>query len=341
MSETNTPWGQTTAGIVVIQGVTGPVIGAVVGVVITLSVTQPTTVNWGLLATVAGLCAVGVFLLVSLIAAPLRRLFWGSIGRGLKWLLGLRVTSRSKRDALFGKGFAARDAEVTQERKHSKRPAWHVTYQEGDDFIFLYNSGWAVRDVTVRADPRLFAFRGGGSEGFIKGEHGDNLPGGSKGKQIVGELTKDGKREGVTFEVSWIDQNGDPQPATGGDAMPSTVTLAPQPTKRAIQPTWQIERLKHVTYRTDGEVFVLKNGSEGFVASDVLINADHHFFTFMRNRELGEIHGVDSLQFTGQVTEKGRLFGVTFSITYLDVYGDEQTDEVLAQFGGGLASVDV
>lgn len=327
-----TPWGQSTVGVLVIQGMIGPVIGAVVGAVVALSLAQPEKVDWGSIFLVALAVAIAVFLVLSFILRKLRSLVWGSIGKLLNWFRGLRVTTRKGREKLTQGGYDKRSEEVTDERKLSPRPRWRVTHNDGDDWIYVHNSGYWVDDVVVRADPELFEFADGAEQGFIKGRLGDNVPGGSSGKQVAGRLTKRGEREGVTFTFSWTDQNGDAQPVAGVDDLPTSATLPARALEPVMQPTWQVGRPKQNPAK---DVYMLVNGADGFVGTNVVIDADPAYFTFILKRELGDLTGLGGLRFAGRPTEAGRVLGVTFTISYNDVNGDEHIDYVPVEFGGG------
>lgn len=327
---TTEPWAQTTRGVLIIQGLIGPVVGAVVGGIITLVITQSGGVNWIAVLLVGVGIALFVFLVFSVFASGLRRIIWGSVRKFFRWLFAMRLTTKSGRDTLEEKGYQRRCAEVAEERRLSPRPTWWITHQDDDNFVFLRNKGYWVEDVTVRADSELFVFADGASEGFIKGRHAGNMPGESIGKQVPGELTREGIRRGVTFDLSWTDQNGDRQPETGGSDLLSTVSLPAKPLKKVIRPAWQIGIPRE---KSAPEVLMLVNGADGCVVKNVVIDADPNFFTFVLKRELGDLEGLGALRFAGRPTSMGSLHGVDFAVTYEDVNGDEHTDHVPEKFG--------
>lgn len=315
-----------------IQGAIGPVIGAVVGTILTLVVTQPEKVDLWLILRTAIVLSVLVFIVCSLCFRRLRTLVWGNLWRLLKWVGGLRVKTRRGRDQLFEDGYAKRSSEVEDERKLSPRPTWRVTHNPGDDWIYIHNSGYAVDDVVVSADPELFEFAEGAERGFIKGRLGDNTSGGSSGKQVAGTVTRKGEREGVTFTFSWKDQHGDTQPPSGFHDMPVTATLPPRTLLPVVEPTWQIGRPKG---ESDPDIYALVNGEPGFVATNVRIDASPQEFTFMVSKRLGDLSGVGGFKFGGRPEESGRILGVNFYVTYDDVNGDEHTDHVPKRFDRG------
>lgn len=217
---------------------------------------------------------------------------------------------------------------------HSPRPSWRASHREGDEFVYIHNSGYWVEDVVVRADPAKFVFADGASEGFIKGKLGDNAPGGSSGKQVAGHVTREGERSGVTIELSWTDQYGDSQPATGGPLLPHIASLPPKSPRPVTQPAWQIGRPKG---GASPEVLILVNGADGFVGTNVVIEADPDYFTFVLKRELGDLAGIGGLRFAGLPTDAGRALGVDFNVTYYDINGDEHRDHVPVKFDYGLS----
>lgn len=246
-----------------------------------------------------------------------------------KWVWSWRVNGKVKRDSLVQQGYDKRDAEVKAERARSPRPSWRISTDTpfGEDVYFLNNSGWRVSDVRLDADPEFFTFDG---EAFFPGAFGDNNSGGSTGRQIRGEPTDRGRREGVTFTVAWIDQNGDEQPKTAGGDLPGTVALLPKPLKPVIPPTWQIGKPKSTG---DKDIYVLANGAPGSVTNNVVIDAGPEYFTFMVKKDLGDLVGPGYLPFAGRPTDGGIAFGVTFWVTYEDANGDRHTDDVLGKFG--------
>lgn len=248
--------------------------------------------------------------------------------RFFKWIWTLRVNGKVKRESLIQKGYEKRDAEVKAERARSPRPSWRVSTDTpfGEDVYFLHNSGWQVSDVRLDADPDFFTFDG---EAFFAGAFGDNNTGASTGRQFRGRLTNRGRREGVTFTVTWIDQNGDEQPKTAGGGLPSTVTLAPKPLKTVVQPTWQVGRPKQ---NPGKDIYVLANGAEGSITNNVVIDASPHYFTFTLKKELGDLEGIGILRFAGRPTDAGVAFGVDFTVSYEDVNGDPHSDHVPARF---------
>jgi hypothetical protein len=310
----------------------GPIIGAVVGVLFALWSAETANINWVKVLLVALAVAIALFLLLSIILARLRRVVWGSVGKLRRWLGGLRFSTSRQRGKLTQLGYDRRSDEVAKERQLSPRPRWRVTHADGDDWIYVHNSGYGVDDVVVRADPELFVFADGAKEGFIPGRLGDNVAGGSHGKQISGQLTERGEREGVTFTFSWTDQLGDAQPLTGMDDMPDFATLPARIPKQVSQPAWQIGRPKQ---NPAPDVWLLWNGADGFVGTEVKIDAEPAYFTFTLKRELGDLAGMGGLRFAGRPTQTGKVLGVTFTISYKDANGDDQFDYLPVEFGTG------
>lgn len=281
----------------------------------------------GILATVIG----GLVLALLYRIPKLKPLFaavGGAVKRAAIWVIGIRPTTRDGREALRLAGYDQRDDEVKKERAHSPRPNWRVSHRNGDDFIYVHNSGYPVKDVVVHADESLFIFADGATQGFINGTLGDSFPGSSPGRQVSGQLTKEGRQKGVEFRFAWTDQNGDLQPHARPD-LPSSATLAPLPLQSIVQPTWQIGTPAQSPAK---DIWALANGAAGSVTKNVRIDADANLFTFMLKKELGDLEGIGVLRFAGRPTEAGTHLGVDFHVTYEDANGEERTELVPARF---------
>lgn len=222
-------------------------------------------------AIVGGLVVVAIVAMLSRVPKlkPTYEAVGRAVARFFKWVWSWRVNGKVKRDSLVQQGYDKRDAEVKAERARSPRPSWRISTDTpfGDDVYFLNNSGWRVSDVRLDADPEFFTFDG---EAFFPGAFGDNNSGGSTGRQFRGEPTNRGRREGVTFTVTWIDQNGDEQPKTAGGDLPGTVFMPPRALKPVVQPTWQIGKPKSGGGK---DVYVLANGAPDSVTNNVVIDA--------------------------------------------------------------------
>lgn len=97
-TEQRPPFGQTTTGVILIQGLLGPVVGAIVGVFVTLALTQPNDQRWRVAVIVAAVIAAATFLLTSLISKQLRTIIWGRLGSWLK-RISLRLTTVKRQEA--------------------------------------------------------------------------------------------------------------------------------------------------------------------------------------------------------------------------------------------------
>lgn len=207
---TKTPWIQSTAGVLVVQGLIGPVVGAVVGVAATLALTRPVATDWSTLGLVALAVAVGIFALISVFARGLRALVWGNVGRLFKWLSAIRLTTKSRREAIEQRGYAKHEAEVAEQRAHTVQPRWHVQPRDAHgehDLYWLTNRGGAATAVRLTADPEFFLLE---NEVYFHGFMASG-GGGSEGQHFKGYPTDAGRAQGVTFHVTWRDANGDEQ----------------------------------------------------------------------------------------------------------------------------------
>lgn len=95
-NEQRVPFGQTTAGIIVIQGV----VTAIVSAVATWVINNARELPWlSILSIFAGI-AVGLFLLSTFIFRRARTVLWGWVPVAWRWLRGLRVTTERQREKL-------------------------------------------------------------------------------------------------------------------------------------------------------------------------------------------------------------------------------------------------
>lgn len=87
------PFGQTTGGIILVQGV----VTAVVSAIATWFINNATDLPWLPIAGVFFGLAIVFFLLTSLVSRRLRQAIWGSIARFFGWISELRLTTARQR----------------------------------------------------------------------------------------------------------------------------------------------------------------------------------------------------------------------------------------------------
>lgn len=297
---------------------------------------EPSLIGWidqspTLATIVGGLVLAGILYGLSFVPKlkPAYRVVGRGIARFFKWIWSWRVNGKVKRDALVQQGYDKRDAEVLSERAMSPRPSWLLKEQK-EGLYYLTNMGWAVSDVELEVDPEYFTFE---TSRFFNGKFGDDTPGTGRGGNFEGAPTPRGRREGVTFHITWTDRHGDRQPETSGGTLPGSVSLPPEAPTAVIQPTWQVGRAKGKDPRIH---LLLDHTHDKSVVKNVKLECDPVFFTFMGQHEWdGELFGEGRL-FPGQPTEYGHNLGVTFEVTYDDVNGNRQRDVVHLPEGKGL-----
>jgi hypothetical protein len=341
MSEPRQPFGQSTAGVLIIQGLIGPAIGAIIGVFLTLALTQSKSVPWTTVAIVAVVAAAVVFLLLSIFLRRLRSLIWGNVRRFFVWLFGLRLTTRARREALDSAGYSRRDEEVKVERARAFEPTWRIDARDRmgtKDLFWLENSGFEVFDVALACDPASFVLE---AEASWEGSFGTDQPGGLVGKWFKGKPTERGRDEGVPFTVTWTDRNGDKRkrvvmmPAAemkAGDkeerddiwaegraygrkeAMEEKRPAVPLPT-----PRWSV-------HRADGEdtLVILHNSVDRSVAREVRLESAN--FDFHDGAHWEEISGVADGEFNGVANLTGYDKLVRFEISWYDENGVQHGD---------------
>lgn len=194
------PWGQTTAGIVVVSGI----VTAVVSAVVTWIINNATSLPWLWIVVTFVAIAFVTFLGLSLFRKRLRDVIWRSPWR---WVTGLNVTTRAQRAQLVAEGYEKRSAEVAKTRESVSQPVWRISVPSRTSgfgsYYWLNNHGAGVSDVTLTCDRALFILH---EEVVFPGPLTPHT-----GKQFSGELTERGHAEGAVFTVAWRDQNGDPQ----------------------------------------------------------------------------------------------------------------------------------
>lgn len=127
--------------------------------------------------------------------------------KAVRWIRGLRVASKRRWQARYDEGFAARSAEIAEERSWSPAPSFRLeTERNGARFYWFWNWGATVREVRLSADPDLFTFD---QEPYWPGEVTPNV-----GTQVHGGVTERGRAEGVWFSATWRDVHGDEQRGT-------------------------------------------------------------------------------------------------------------------------------
>lgn len=154
----------------------------------------------------------GVALLLMSVIVPIwRRVVWGGVVNGARWVWGLRVTTAARRKVLFEAGVSARNISLVRERASTPQPAWRIQFGDthfgAADIHWLYNWGHNARDASLTCDPEYFELDG---EAFFGGNWGSGV-GGATGKQFRGMPTPKGIAEGVDFTATWRDGNDDEQ----------------------------------------------------------------------------------------------------------------------------------
>jgi hypothetical protein len=284
------------------------------------------------LATIVGGLVVAAILYWLSFVPKLKPVYKG-IGKGVarffERVWSLRLNGKAKRDALVQEGYDKRDAEVRSERATSPRPAWLLKEQK-EGLYGLTNMGWAVSDVELDVDPELFTFE---TANYFNGKFGNDSPSTGSGSNFEGRPTARGRKEGITFNITWTDRHGDRQPAASGGTLPSSVSLPPEAPKLVIKPTWQVGRAKG----NDPRVHLLVDHThERSMVRNVSLECDRAYFTFIGEHEWnGQLFGKGHA-FPGEATEIGHNLGVTFDVIYDDVNGEQQRDVVHLPEGKGV-----
>ena len=343
--EKRTPFGQTTAGIILIQGI----VTAVVGAVVTSLIGNAAKLPWQQISVVAVIVIVIVFLLYSVIVKRARNLIWGWVPGAANWIVNLRITTKNGRTALDRAAYERRSAEVEAERTKALEPTWRIDARDklgsGQDFYWLENYGYEVYDVSLVSDPAYFR-----TEGDVNwdGSFGNDSPGSYIGQWFKGLPTAAGNAEGVTFDVKWSDRNGDKHERSvfmapeeiraGRDAVADEAwargradgrkeLLEEQDKLRSEllkRPRWSVTR--------DGGGFRLMNAAEGTMALAVTLDVeDHRKFVFTSSAQWTDMNGQASETFAGRAQAGGAYEGITFEVSWTDQGEERHTDKVFLE----------
>lgn len=341
------PFGQTTGGIILIQGV----VTAVVSVVVTWLINNAADLPWLLIAAVFVGVAVVVFVVLSLFSKRLRKSIWVRFG---KWLRGTwPVTTRTKERAVvsaFQAGIDSEKEKVAAERAQARNPQWHIDGQDrlGEhDLLWLENHGAQVKDVVMTCDPALFVLDGDVSWTGTLGTDGP----GYEGKQFRGQPTELGRTQGVIFHVVWYDMNGDRHEgnvtyppkemrardqeihneawAEGREAGRAEVLAeleAAQPAPPPIKPRWVL--VQDHTDNAPDDGWIVANMAKGAVALHVSLDAPREELVFLSAADWPDMTGKSQQNFSGYLTSRGESYGVTFKIEWTDANGQRKSERI-------------
>ncbi|MBX3093608.1 MAG: hypothetical protein KF680_03580 [Cryobacterium sp.] len=347
-------FGQTTGGIILIQGV----VTAAVSAVVTWAINNAAGLPW--LAIAALFLSIGlvVFLVMSLFQGRLRQVMWGWIPRTLAWVFSLRIISHTGRHALEQSGYDRRSAEVAVERATTREPKWHFDARDnlGEEFFYwLENRGAMVTDVSITCDPEMFLLDGDTS---WPGVFGDERANAYEGKRFKGVPTERGEAEGVIFHVTWHDNNGDPferdvvmPPAefragkaealneafargrAEGRADALAENEAKPPSIPLPRPRWHLDThgpSKGKFAKLGAIEFHLANGVPTSVAYRVRVDGESGC-RVVGNGTWADLSGESKALFEALVDDDAYLFGLAVRVAWLDENGREHSEKLFRE----------
>ncbi len=141
----------------------------------------------------------GAAVIATVIYTPWRHGVWGSIRHWRPFTTAR--TLDSARNAGRDEALAEVEAQRFEARKHS--PHWIAAVLGKESIQFWIANAEAcgvVRDVQIRAESSEFTFE---DKTFIRGDFPDGM------HTMFGSPTSAGRRFGVTFDLTWFDENGD------------------------------------------------------------------------------------------------------------------------------------
>lgn len=173
-----------------------------------------------LVTIVGGLALAGI---LAIFSRTVRDKFWKPIGRRLRWLTTVRVTTVARQEALRESGRdEVRDAIAKERATPQHQPVWRVERVGTTDNVFslIDSQGVSVWDVGISAPPDLFGFLGPSK---VDGPLVERYV------RFGGRPTREGRRSGVMFTVryrlaeggewhegkAWLDPAGPSQSRVG------------------------------------------------------------------------------------------------------------------------------
>ena len=346
--EQRVPFGQTTAGIFLIQGV----VAAVVSTAATWIINNAADLPWLLIVAVFLSVAVVVFVGLSLFSRRLRQAVWVRFG---KWLRGMWPVTTQKHEravaGAFQAGVESEQTKVAAQRASARKPTWRIDARDPlgkHDLLWLENHGWQVRDVEMTCDPAVFVLDGQAS---WPGSFGSDRRGAIEGKHFRGQPTDLGRTQGVVFRVKWIDEVGDQHEAdvpytpkemrareqeihneawAEGRAAGRAEVLAEleeaRPSPPPVRPRWII--IPSVDDHAPANTWTLANVAKDAVAKHVSLDAARSGLVFLSAADWPDMTGTAQQDFSAYLTDHGETFGVTFTIEWTDANGERRKESI-------------
>lgn len=258
------------------------------------------------------------------------------------------VTTRRYRrdlDAAEATGYERRSAELVAERARTPRPRLYVdqlgSMNSDDHHFMLRNTGYAATDVSLTADESALVLR---SPVFRRGPFGDSFPDSTTGHSFDADLTDAGRANGVTFQIEYTDQAGDPHAETYR-LPPEKLFVNTQETRQEayergradLQEEIDAQRARPIVEpqwllgREPGGRYIISNSAIGSVAKDVKISANPAVFTFRGAPQWEDISVPADVEiadtigtriFDGFVGEHGRMMDVDVTVSWTDENGE-------------------
>lgn len=242
-------------------------------------------------------------------------------------------------------GYSRRSEEVAAERAQAPKPTLSIDQRgpDVDKHIFkIRNHGYPVNDVRIEADPLEATMR---APAFWPGVFGSKGAGSISGHFFEADLSESAIENGVTFRVSYSDQNGDHRT--------EAITLSPDQffKGRKESPEEAYERgradlqaeidaarekpIRHprwvISAKPNGKPgeYILLNADTTSVAQNIAIDAPSSEFMFLSAANWDDLNNeAGGALFLGRLTDGGAHFGVNFTVEWDDINGDRRTSTV-------------
>lgn len=286
-------------------------------------------------AVLGGLIVAGA---LAIAIKPVREKFWKPIGRPIRWIFGIRLTTptgRASADAeasQLGDEVARLKAVVDSERLQARALVTLAQGQaksevtRGEHEVGLLKA--ALSAAEAKTQEEVAAARAKAEASLTSAKEEAEVKA-ALAKHEFDQRTEKTKElshgRGLAFGHSQGLALGHSQGLVDGIAEGRAQALAEVEAQRAAplpKPVWSIEELN------SDQTFRLLNTQPGVALSDVSIDAGTDYFTFGGPTQWpGPV--ADDIQFAGRRMRRGKSFGVTFTISWRDIHGDLQRSDTM------------
>lgn len=246
--------------------------------------------QWWVQATSAIAAGLVVAAVLAIFSQHVRNGFWAPIGRAVRWFCGLRVTTKSRIDALHRSAIELRRQEELTKRRFDE-------VCELLDVRPILTDSTIVRERIERLQQMADQAQAHAKQQIEKNNSLAALhvaQANQHGAEIAKREREAGRAEGHAEAMTEI---------------------AAQRAVPPLRPVWRIDQL------AIGDAFALSNTQDGVSVNNVSVDASSGEFVFAGSTQTrGAFDG--KLEFRGHKTDFGRRLGVDFTVKWQDTYGE-------------------